>query len=251
MIAAALLQEKGNGRLDSEIASLRRAFEKRGIPTKLFLEKHLLRRRVAFAPETLVAGEIPVVLAALNQLGIEPPAPNDYPDCLTPFLKRRVWTSDVRRIKQRLYDVAAPCFIKPRGRLKRFTGRVFESWHDLAFLSGAGNDTEVYCSEIVEWTSEHRVYVAGGRILGIGHYSGNPEVLPDMNVVNDAVATLEASGQAPAGYGIDFGVLAGGETALVELNDGFSLGSYGLDDDAYAEVIMARWLQLNGRDLSG
>ena len=65
-----------------------------------------------------------------------------------------------------------------------------------------------------------------------------------MRVVSKAVRTLEASGQATAGYGLDLGVLSDGETALVEWNDGFSLGSYGLDASLYAELILARWREL-------
>ncbi len=39
----------------------------------------------------------------------------------------------------------------------------------------------------------------------------------------------ERSGEGTAGYGLDLGVLSGGQTALVEWNDGFSLGAYELD----------------------
>jgi hypothetical protein len=38
--------------------------------------------------------------------------------------------------------------------------------------------------------------------------------------------------------------LAQGDTALIELNDGFSLGSYGLDRSVYADLILARWTEL-------
>jgi hypothetical protein len=62
--------------------------------------------------------------------------------------------------------------------------------------------------------------------------------------VRDAVAAYQSSGVAPAGYGIDFGVLSTGETALVEVNEGYGLGSYGLDDAAYADLIIARWCEL-------
>lgn len=59
-----------------------------------------------------------------------------------------------------------------------------------------------------------------------------------------AIDILEHSGNANCAYGIDFGVLADGDTALIELNDGFSLGSYGLDPAVYADLILARWTEL-------
>jgi hypothetical protein len=48
------------------------------------------------------------------------------------------------------------------------------------------------------------------------------------------------------GYGLDLGVLSGGQTALVEWNHGFSLGSYGLDSSLYTELILARWCEFMG-----
>ena len=45
---------------------------------------------------------------------------------------------------------------------------------------------------------------------------------------------------APAGYSLDVGVTESGETALVEVNDGFSLGTYGLDPIEYAKLLSAR-----------
>jgi hypothetical protein len=62
----------------------------------------------------------------------------------------------------------------------------------------------------------------------------------------EAIGLLEASGEATAGYGIDFGVLRGGTIALVEWNDGFALGSYDLDKSLYTDLILARWCELTG-----
>jgi hypothetical protein len=98
----------------------------------------------------------------------------------------------------------------------------------------------------VRWLSEHRVYVTRGQIVGTRHYLGDPAITIDTAVARDAVGAYEATGAAPAGYGIDFGVLASGETALVEVNEGYGLGSYGLGDAAYTDLIIARWCQLTG-----
>ena len=80
--------------------------------------------------------------------------------------------------------------------------------------------------------------------MGIQHYAGEPSVPVDGAVVTDAVRILQQSGQALSAYGIDFGVLRDGKTALVELNDGFSLGSYGLDDALYTDLIVTRWREM-------
>lgn len=244
-IRAALLQQQGNGRLEAEIKSLAAGLGQRNVACEFFLEKQMQRRQLQLAPDILVAGHIPVVLSALRQLGIEPPVPNDYPECLRPWLHRRMWTSTVSDLVRTLQEeVARPFFAKPMGRHKRFRGHVFASWDDLRALGGASDHMQVICSDIVEWVSEYRVYVVRGQIVGMRHYLGDPQVPVDREQVEEAVVVFEASGDAPAGYGIDFGVLRTGETALVEINDGYALGSYGLEDDLYADLIIGRWCQM-------
>jgi hypothetical protein len=244
MFRHAYLEERGAGRLSPEIHDVRSELLRRGVPCELFTAKRVLRRQLPLARDVFVAGYIPTLLQVLKQLGIEPPEPNDYPPCLRPYLRRRVWESTVAAVQARLEDEREPVFVKPRGRVKRFTGAVFDSYHDVWQFQGVSRRQPVYCSEVVTWRSEHRVYVVRGRIVGVRCYQGDAGVEPDLAVIEEAIALLEASGAAWAGYGIDFGVLAGGATALVELNDGFGLGSYDLEPAAYTELLLARWEEL-------
>jgi len=245
MISRAWIQESGGGKLTSESQSLVNSLGRRGIPIELFTEKKILRRQLKLSRETLVAGSIPAVMQALQQLEIPVPEPNDYPESLRPFLHRKVWESTVGAVLDGLLDGdLGSVFVKPKGRLKRFTGRVFSGRDDACFLEGASKRLAVYCSFPVEWKSEFRTYVIHGKIVGTLPYWGDPSILPDDGEIRRAVETLEKSGEAVAAYGIDFGVLADGKTALMELNDGFGLGSYGLADDLYTELILARWQEL-------
>ena len=243
----AFLQEKGNGRLGVEESDLYRILRLRGIEVELFTEKRIRRRQLDLARDVLVAGSIPVVLGALRQLGVEPPEPNDYPRCLARHLHRRVWTSTIRQVTAIiLNDELHPVFVKPIGRMKRFTGAVVHTRDELWRFQGASLRLPVFCSEPVDWLTEHRAYVASGKIVGIKHYLGDPDVELDEDVVAAAVAELENSNEAVAGYALDFGVLSTGVTALVEMNDGFSLGSYDLDPSAYTDLITARWMEITG-----
>ena len=79
MLRGALLQERGNGRMDPEVRSLADELGRRGIPVEFFLDKRLHRGHVRLHRDVVVAGHIPVVLHALRQLGVEPPPPDDYP----------------------------------------------------------------------------------------------------------------------------------------------------------------------------
>lgn len=80
-----------------------------------------------------------------------------------------------------------------------------------------------------------------GELKGIKHYMGNIRIFPDCTVID---AAIKDYANAPAGYSIDFGITAGGRTVLIECNDGWSLGNYGLNDVTYSTLLAKRWLQL-------
>ncbi|WP_163864273.1 ATP-grasp domain-containing protein [Myxococcus eversor] len=243
----AFIEEEAHGRMEPEMRLLLQGLHAKGIPTECFTAKRMERRQLPLTPDTLVAGYVPTVLGALKQLGIEPPPTNDYPPSLTPFLHRWLWTSTVRQLNAHLLDVASPpVFAKPQGRRKRFTGRVFQNASDLLYLERASQGTPLICSEVVRWLSEYRVFVVHDRPVGTRHYAGDVTVSLDEARVHEALGLLESSGEATAGYSVDFGVLSTGETALVEWNDGFSLGAYGLEAEPYTALTIARWCELTG-----
>ena len=47
---------------------------------------------------------------------------------------------------------------------------------------------------------------------------------------------------------IDIGVTDKNETIVIECNDAYALGAYGLTDVDYAKFISARWAQILHRD---
>ena len=77
---------------------------------------------------------------------------------------------------------------------------------------------------------------------------------PDTSAVKAAAAAMRArfmdsrGHECPQGYALDFGVLADGRTALVEANDGWSLGLYGgsrsITPSTYLQLLWDRWQQI-------
>ncbi len=197
-------------------------------------------------PEDVVVGYIEDVNVALLQLGIESPVEINYPEELTSFLGRKIWRSQVNYIAKHpeLWNV----FIKPATRSKKFTGRVVNSPKDLISCGDEFEDTEIWCSEPVKILAEWRCFVRYGEILGVKSYYGDWRVHFDPQVIERAIAAYTG---APAGYAADFGVTATGETILVEVNDGYSIGAYGLFPPDYARLLASRWAQITGaRDYS-
>jgi hypothetical protein len=245
MFALAFLQDLGNGRLRMEERMLKAEFERRGIPVELYTMKRIQRRNLPLSSEVFIAGDMDAMHGAMSQLKIDIPAPDDYPDSLTPFLHRRVWKTTLDEVERGLLDEdRPPVFMKPSARRKNFTGRVFSSLGDFAHIGAVSRRQEVWCSEVVAWRSEYRVYTIDDEIVGIDHYAGDSGVALDINVVRAALGAYRQSGRAPSAYGIDFGVLGAGETALVEANDGYALGAYTIAAEPYADLLIRRWREL-------
>lgn len=79
------------------------------------------------------------------------------------------------------------------------------------------------------------------RYLDMKHYWGDPLMFPDSKVIQRAIKDYTS---APDAYGIDFGVTKDGRTLLIEVNDAWALGCYGLESHLYAKFLLTRWTQL-------
>ena len=137
-----------------------------------------------------------------------------------------------------------PVFIKPFED-KAFTGVLVRSPKDLMGCGRIDEDLPIYCSEPVHFIGEWRCFVRYGRILDVRHYKGRWQVHPDCQLIERAVQDYTS---APAGYSMVFGLTEQGKTLLIEINDGYSLGSYGLFYLDYAELLSARWAELTGTE---
>ena len=126
---------------------------------------------------------------------------------------------------------------------KLFNGQTVRCFRDLLPTSGIPAETPVFGSEIVTFESEYRVFVLRGEIVGCKHYKGDFRRMIDFQVVDSAIAAFHT---APVAYGIDFGFTNKGQTILVEVNDSYSLGCYGLGPTRYAAMIESRWNEMVG-----
>lgn len=248
MIKKAYIQSYSANKIEPEFLGVKEILESRGIECVLFSSKQLLRNQITIDKQTLVVGDNPTMSFVFKKLGMD--CVNDsYPLSLRKSLKRNVWETTVRKLQtETQYRELPEFFVKPKSKAKLFTGFVVRSSYDLNTLFSIGKSTELYCSAVVEWLSEFRVFVVNSKIVGMKNYSGNPDILPDMEFVENTIRDFENSEERTAAYGIDFGILKDGDTALIEWNDGYALGSYGLEKEIYTELIFSRWEELmNGK----
>lgn len=191
-------------------------------------------------PESLIVGGIGNVRKRLKQFGIEKPLSEiDYPKDLEKYLGRKVCTSTIEEIIKD--DQNWNIFIKPKKETKKFVGKVIKEYKDFIGLVVKDSPTEIWCSEIVNFKTEWRCFIRYGEILDIRQYKGVWDSKLDLDVIKNAVEDFK---NAPASYALDFGIDENNTMKLVEVNDGHSLGTYGISATNYAKFLSARWAEL-------
>lgn len=190
----------------------------------------------------VVVGWITQVKQGLKNLGIEPPTEIDYPEELNEFYGRKLWKSTLHKIYTD--ETTWPVFVKPvKG--KQFNGKLITKLGDLVGL-GSQEDREVWCSEPVEFLSEWRCFVRYGKLIDCRRYKGDFKIHPNYFSV---FSYIEAFKNPPAAYTLDVGIVMDNghqQTSIVEINDGYAMGSYGLNPIEYAKMISARWSEMTG-----
>lgn len=188
--------------------------------------------------ETIVCGWIRTVNKAFEIVGAKQPPEVSIPEELMSFAGRKVWTSTLEEIRK--YEPRV--FIKPLDGHKLFNGHVRTGeMKDLIYTAPYPDETKIMVSEVVNFVSEYRGFVLDKKLIGLKHYRGDFTKIVDNKPIESAIRAYDS---APVAYSIDFGLTDDNRNLLVEVNDAFSLGCYGLDPVWYARMIEARWDQI-------
>lgn len=200
-------------------------------------------------------GDVPFMQEAFRLAGAQQPRPECYPAALTAFLHREVWCGPLQSLTTQSPETSV--FVKPVA-LKQFTGFVYPgtgSAHDQAqrkcvqhwLSTPQAAALLAWFSTPVNFLSEYRYYIHKNQIMGVARYDPEgADDAPEPCVTQVEAALVAWAHQAPVSYALDVGVLASGETALVEVNDGWALGLYAgaLSPEQYLQFLYARWLEL-------
>lgn len=168
------------------------------------------------------------------------------------LVKRRIFFGDLESFISRPYN--KPKFIKPRYKVKGFPSGVIKNaaseTNKKLLLGEFDPEMEVMISEVVDFRSEYRVYVNGRKgILGMKHYQGNPLIFPNIEFIYNAINVCNKFTDFPITFTIDVGILPDGSCEVVEIQDAWSIGAYGLDGEIYIDFLLARWKQLMRQQL--
>jgi hypothetical protein len=218
---------------------VRRGFDEQGVETAIYNSTQDIDNIQDLNQTTGVAGYIEDVLKALKKLNKTLPEPKDYPNELIPYLGREVRLGTLKDVITTTDNV----FIKPVAH-KAFTGFV---WKDNVKsnrnIIGQKNETPIWISEYVDIISEYRCFILKGEILGVKHYNGDWSIAPDYSIVTDALSKTKDK-DFPVAFCLDWGITKEGKTILIEMNDGFSFGHYGLHHCYVSQMLSARWFEM-------
>ncbi len=190
---------------------------------------------------TVVHGGINTMRKIFDQLGVEQPPihnPNDY---LPQYCSRDFTETTIGDIRA-MGPFPRPIFIKPLNDHKLFTGFVCTNVFNFNLITGKFDDNvRVLVSDYINMISEYRCFVNRGKLVGSKNYTGDFKRNIDYDIVESAIKDYK---DQPISYSLDFAFTDRGETLLIEINDGFALGSYGLNPIVYTKFIIDRWNEI-------
>ena len=133
-------------------------------------------------------------------------------------------------------------FIKPV-EIKLFTGLILDGMK-YSCLSNLPNETmvmayEPFKSKII---SEWRLYVHNDKLIDARNYSGEFIVSPDYEYAMTIITNNK--GKFPCAYTVDIAVLENKQNVVVEFNDMWAIGNYGIPNDIYLRILKDRYFQI-------
>lgn len=194
---------------------------------------------IPLSNDILIVAGVPTTVKAFKKMGVEL-KPLDIPDSIKYYTGRFMEESTIREVMLN-EKTQYPLFVKPvEGKL--FNGQVVCSKGELELFRYCDevNDinTPIIISEPVTFLSEYRTFVLDGKIIDSKKYMGDYRIIPDYSIVERAIKDYK---DAPIAYSIDFGVTNDGRTLLVECNDAYSLGPYGVNNLDLTKMFILRW----------
>lgn len=190
--------------------------------------------------DDIFIGSVESTKRFFNFIGVKTPDYIGYPRELESYYKRNIKLGLIKDLEKE----NLPIFIKPSKDVKLFTGFLLENKKTLENISTyydlVTDRTEVYISEPIKIVSEYRCFVNENKLVGIKNYEGSFSHFIDVKKVNEMIEIYATNPNKPICYTLDVALDDKGQTILIEINDFWAIGSYGLDGKEYVSMIIKR-----------
>lgn len=170
------------------------------------------------------------------------PAPIDYPKEIVEagLCGRTILKMPLHEAIKKFESTEIPLFIKPV-TTKLFDGILVSKKEDLNFFGTISTNPDAYVSEKIDILSEYRIYVHNGKMVHSCCYEGDFRLAPDYVYVYNMITAYKS---APVAYTIDIAILDDDRNVLMEFNDFWAIGSYGLKSWDYAQMLADRYEEI-------
>lgn len=183
----------------------------------------------------MYVGSVGFMREIFNRLGVDPRVP------INTNVKPKYVVSIAEA--KRILDEGKPYFVKPANTQKLFTGLVL---HNSNFLNTYPDKELVlmYTPFDVKIKSESRVYVRNNKPVFVGNYAGDIWTFPDKEFVRGVIQDVCQPEKFPCCYTIDVAVMEDGTQRVVEFNDMWAIGNYGMANDLYFVMLKERYFEI-------
>lgn len=231
----ALIQKQTGEWLNENCYAAQYGFNRMGYNVKTFEKNEI--EYIDFLKFDVVFGGINTLNYILETSGIKIPKVPTIIENMVGSYKRNIYISTLGEV--RLNKIKYPFFMKPLDIYKIFNGKVLTSEFDLNTIPNLlSDDIKVLISDVVEFKSEYRCFILNGELVGCKNYTGDFTVLPDFELIRRSISQYKNS---PSAYTLDFGITEDNNTELIEINDGYGFGAYGLNPIIFCKMIARRW----------
>lgn len=177
------------------------------------------------------------------------PFPLNIHSSIEKYYKRKTSITTMGELRKKY---TLPLFIKPYSQIKQFDSGVITKPSSLSFFNNIHDNTKIFTSEVVDILSEYRCFIYKEELIGLQWYAGDFTLFPNIQIIKSAINDFNnsntiipttQSNKPPIAYTMDFGVTAT-DTILIECNDAWSIGNYGLEAKVYAKMLRDRWIEI-------
>jgi hypothetical protein len=132
-------------------------------------------------------------------------------------------------------------FIKPFD-IKLFTGFILDQMVHTS-ISDVSDDTNVMVYDVFssKIKSEFRCYINNNRVVDVRNYSGDLFCYPNEEYLKNVI---DINKDFPISYTIDIGVLENGDNVVIEYNDMWAIGNYGIPNELYLRLLRDRYFEI-------
>lgn len=191
-----------------------------------------------------VVGDIDTTIKYFNKTGIKVPSPLNIPFDIEKYAKRDTLIVYLHELLDSPINFKFPLFMKPHDTLKGCPSGVLTKGDNnmRALFADVENKNQlIRINPVIPMVTEYRTFVHKKEIVGLEWYQGDFTIFPDVSIIKKMI---EEYTSAPIAYTLDVAVTDKGETILIECNDAWAIGNYGLEGKTYIRMLIDRWKEI-------